>query len=155
MCEDGHSDGVDMTRLTPPQRLSMWVIPRLPRIVVTDTLQVALAFAWLCVGVGSLITLQEPSVANRALVLIALRIEWSVTLILGGAAQIYGLQRESRMWERSGLALAAVGTLTYCFALLASGRPSGYVIAVAFLAFTVGYVIRMMASTVTRIQRFP
>lgn len=144
-----------VTRLTRLQRLSLWVVNHLPRIVVTDTLQVALAFAWVCVGAGSLMTLSEPSVIQRALYWTALRVEWSVTFIVGGTAQIWGLQRESRMWERCGLALSAIGTTTYALALVANGKPAGYVVAGAFVMFSAAYLIRLMASTAARTRRFP
>jgi len=139
-------NGTTRPALSVGQRISLWLINRLPPILVRETERVILSITVTLVGLTSLMATSESGSVSRVLPRWAL-IEWSITLLLGGAFTLVGMFRGKRMIERVGIALTAVGSITYAATLMAIGPVRGKVIALVFFAIAFACLIRMASST--------
>jgi hypothetical protein len=126
--------------------VSVWVTKRLPPVLIVDTWQILLSVAWFGMGIGTLLTIAQPSVTASTMPL-WVRVEWCLTFILGGVFQVVALNRSLRALERAGMALSAIACLTYAFALFSTPRPASWVIGAVFVTFAAAYAIRIMASS--------
>lgn len=132
------------------QRIAVQMTKHLPPIIVRDTERVVLAAGVTVTGVGSLLAVQDPGTLGKVLP-IGLLIEWSVTLMLGGVLTIFGMVTARRLYERAGLMLTAIGSLTYAFALAFIGSPRTAIVSALFFAICLGCLIRLAASTVANV----
>lgn len=135
-----------MPPATRTERFSMWLVHRLPNTLVREPERVMLNVATGVVGILSLLVLAQPGTIATVLP-VPLLIMWSITLIVGALMTVSGMFRSSRITERSGLMLTAIGCIIYAFSLFSVGNARGHIIGYLFLAIALTKVLRLLIST--------
>ncbi len=131
---------------TRPQRLSVWVVSHLPRVLVADTERVGLSLAFIAVGSQSLINASR-TVAVNGVPLTSI-LMWSISLIIGGIFTIWGMSTGQRTVERFGLVLSAWGCATYGVTVLnVTDNRSGWIVGCMFILLCVIKLLRLVIST--------
>lgn len=139
------------TLVAPLTWLENFLFDHTPRIFLTDTFQACVALGFVLLGGLSIVALlggAEPGVIGHALPSDVLRALWGASLMVGGIAQLGGLQVSSREIERFGMTLTMVGCAVYMVALFSfAATTAGLILGVLFLTYFAGYWIRLRASS--------
>lgn len=145
---------------TRRRRAARRFLRHMPTILITDTFQVMLAVGMILMGIAAIgaMVIGESGAIERTLPSLALRTGWATALLLGGGAQLLGLQWASRApdshgprrLERLGLNLGGLGCTVYALTLLNTNTAVGRFLGFAFLFWALGYFIRVLLSNLAR-----
>ncbi len=135
--------------MTWSQRAAAGLVNKLPPILVRETERIGLSFGFICVGLISILNInQRQAIVNGDLSKAAV-LNWSIMLIMGGSLTIWGMVASSRLIERAGITLSMIGCLIYAVVVLIIGTTiSSLVVGVLFLALFAIKLIRLLVSTV-------
>lgn len=130
-----------------------WLLRHIPTIFLTDTYQVMLAVAMVGMGLATLLALLigDSGAIQRTLPILALRILWCGAFLVGGAAQIIGLQMTHKSTERFGKGLCMIGCSAYALVLFSVGTWPAAAVGFVFVFFVAAYGLRILVSKLAEI----
>lgn len=129
------------------QRMSLRITHYLPKALISDTERVGLSVAFMFVGITSVLTLGDENSIFSILYPVWVVLCWSITLFVGGALTIIGINWSLRLTERAGITLAAIGCLSYGGTLMIYGMGRSKVVGVMFIILFLIKMIRLIVST--------
>lgn len=127
-------------------RRSMFILRKLPRPLIEAPERMALKFASMLIGIGTLLGVATGT-GSLARLPDFIEVEIGITFALGGLLSLVGIIIQFRPVERLGVGLTAFGAATYGIALFAIFGPSRWVGGVIFLALSFACLLRLLVST--------
>lgn len=127
-------------------RIPMLILRYTPEVFMAAPERVFLKFAGVCIGVGLLLTINDPNSTLAEFPDWAIA-ELGLTFILGGVAALVGIVRKSRSLEQFGLAATAFASIMYAFGLVVLYGTTRYPSVVIFLGLAAASVTRLIVSS--------
>lgn len=130
----------------PTGRFAMTFLRLTPAPIIAAPERILLKFACMMIGVGLLVSVKDPTSTLAAFP------DWTVyelgiTFTVGGLASLIGIFRRNRPLERFGVALTALGAVSYAAAIVKVFGPSRFAGVIIFAGVALACLTRLAISS--------